>query len=82
MFFFFKNNATINNCSKAAAIRVRNANVCVLKMTTSTPGAREYVRALQAALDLHLSVGIFRIQGGFDISSLGLTESPDGQLRR
>ena len=37
-------------------------------------GAREYVRTLQVAFDLQLSVGILRLQGGFDISSLGFTD--------
>jgi hypothetical protein len=33
--------------------------------------ADEYVKTLQAAMDLHLSVGVFRIHGGFDLSSIG-----------
>ena len=46
-------------------------------------GAREYVRTLQVAFDLHLSVGILRLQGGFDISSLGFTEvASDGEESR
>ena len=37
------------------------------------------MKILQAALDLRLSVGIFRLQEGFDISSLGSSEVPDGE---
>ena len=32
--------------------------------------AEEYVKVLQTAVDLRLAVGIFRMQGGFDIQSL------------
>jgi hypothetical protein len=32
--------------------------------------ADEYVKTLQAAFDLHLSVGVFRIQGGLDLPSV------------
>ena len=35
--------------------------------------ADEYVRTIQSALDLHLSVGVFRIQSGFDLTSIGIT---------
>ena len=34
--------------------------------------ADEYVRTIQSALDLHLSVGVFRIQSGFDLTSIGI----------
>ena len=34
--------------------------------------ADEYVRTIQAAFDLHLSVGVFRIQSGFDLTSIGI----------
>ena len=44
------------------------------KWSSDPEGAREYVKSLLAAFDLHLSVAIFRLQGGFDISALGSTE--------
>jgi hypothetical protein len=48
------------------------------KWSSHPEDAREYVKTLQSAFDLHLSVGIFRLQGGFDISSLGgLAEAKD-----
>ena len=48
------------------------------KWASDPEGAREYVKSLQAAFDLHLSVAIFRLQGGFDISALGTTGPKEG----
>jgi hypothetical protein len=48
------------------------------KWSSDPEGAREYVKSLQAAFDLHLSVGIFRLQGGFDVSALGTTGPKEG----
>ena len=53
------------------------------KWSSHPEDAREYVKTLQSAFDLHLSVGIFRLQGGFDISSLGgLSEAMNGDQTR
>ncbi len=53
------------------------------KWSSHPEDAREYVKTLQSAFDLHLSVGIFRLQGGFDISSLGgLAEAKNGNQSR
>ena len=43
------------------------------KWYASPDDADEYVRTLQSAFDLHLSVGVFRIQSGFDLTSIGFT---------
>ena len=41
---------------------------------TSPDDADDYVRTLQAAFDLHMSVGVLRLQGGLDLSSMGSTK--------
>ena len=34
--------------------------------------ADEYYKTIQAAFDLHLAVGVFRMHSGFDLSSIGV----------
>ena len=44
------------------------------KWWASPENAEEYVKTIQAAFDLHLSVGVFRVKGGFDLASMGPTK--------
>ena len=47
------------------------------KWFTCSDDANDFVKTLQAAFDLHLSVGVLRVQGGLDLSSMGLTKVLD-----
>ena len=52
------------------------------KWCSDLEGSKDYVKILQSAFDLHLSVGIFRIQGGFDLSALGTLAPKEGDENR
>ena len=41
-------------------------------MWAQVEGAGEYLVALHTALDMHLSLGLLRVQGGFDVSRVHL----------
>ena len=42
------------------------------KWMSSVQEAHDYVKILQSAFDQHLSVGIFRVRGGFNLTKMGI----------